>query len=248
LKLAPLHAPADTNGEGTRDAVTHLLAYGVKPAKGTSPFQKRRDVRVVNPCSDTFVQLKKPVGLLVPTAKSLTDPVTSPDPGTHERDHFLCYAAAAQSKRIDGTPLPKLPKGMQVDVADQFQTRRYDLKTITRLCQPVAKSGAPVLLSGRTRAHPSRSSPRQSATRSSFWSATRRNSPPNTSRRAAAVRQARRTRARRSCPSRRSTRPGAASTSRISSARCGSTPRKRSSCASRRRARTRGCRRTRLAP
>jgi len=53
-----------------------------------------------------------------------------------------------QTKRVDGTPLPKLPKGMQVDVADQFQTRRYDLKTITRLCQPAAKTGAPVVLKG----------------------------------------------------------------------------------------------------
>jgi hypothetical protein len=47
-----------------------------------------------------------------------------------------------------------LPRGLQVDLADQFQTRRYDLKRITKLCNPVNKSGTPVYL-----APPSKGSP-----------------------------------------------------------------------------------------
>lgn len=52
------------------------------------------------------------------------------------RDDYLCHAAKAQKKRSDGMPLAPLPKGQQVVVEDQFQTRRYDLKKITKLCQP----------------------------------------------------------------------------------------------------------------
>ena len=48
----------------------------------------------------------------------------------------------------DGTPVAALPRTMQVDASDGFQTRRYDLDRITRLCQPVAKSGSPVVLKG----------------------------------------------------------------------------------------------------
>ena len=51
-----------------------------------------------------------------------------------------------QKKLADGTPLAPFPKGVQVDASDQFQTRRYDLKKLTRLCYPVAESGAPVVL------------------------------------------------------------------------------------------------------
>jgi len=41
-----------------------------------------------------------------------------------------------------------LRKGAQVDVADRFQTRRYDLKKIVALCHPTSKSGTPALLAG----------------------------------------------------------------------------------------------------
>jgi hypothetical protein len=38
--------------------------------------------------------------------------------------------------------------GTQVDVVDGFQTRRYDLKRVTKLCTPAGKSGAPTYLAG----------------------------------------------------------------------------------------------------
>ena len=43
---------------------------------------------------------------------------------------------------------------MQVVVADQFETRRYDLQKVTMLCNPVAKSGAPIALVGPTKGQP----------------------------------------------------------------------------------------------
>jgi hypothetical protein len=143
-----LGLPADKNGEGVSDADTHREEYLVKPVKGGPKFEKRKDVRVVNQCSDLLLEVLKPVSLLVPTSKSLTDPVTAPDPVHHNLEHFLCYQAKAQAKLADGTKLPKFSKGIQVEVADQFQTRRYDLVKITKLCNPVDKKGTPVLLAG----------------------------------------------------------------------------------------------------
>ena len=35
-----------------------------------------------------------------------------------------------------------------VEVGDLFGTRRYDLKALTKLCLPAAKSGAPTVLAG----------------------------------------------------------------------------------------------------
>lgn len=35
-----------------------------------------------------------------------------------------------------------------MDVVDQFQSRRYDVKGITKLCVPTAKSGSPTFLKG----------------------------------------------------------------------------------------------------
>jgi hypothetical protein len=64
---------------------------------------------------------------------------------TDELDHFVCYAAK---------PRTKLAKGTQIDVADEFQTRRYDLKKIDKLCVPVAKSGTPFVLKGPDKGTP----------------------------------------------------------------------------------------------
>ncbi len=149
LKPSALLLPADKNGEGRIDEKTHLAEYVVKPAKGSLAFEGLSNVRVVNQCSDVLLEIGKPLSLLVPTAKDLVSP-TAPPLG-HNLDHFLCYKAKLQKALEDGTKLPKFPKGMQVDVEDQFQVRRYDLKKVTKLCNPVAVSGAPTLLAGPDR-------------------------------------------------------------------------------------------------
>jgi hypothetical protein len=153
-KPAKLGLPANKNGEGVSDADTHREEYKVKPAAGGPKFAKRSDVHVVNQCNDLLLEVAKPVSLLVPTSKSLTDPVTAPVPLHHNLEHFLCYQAKAQTKRADGTKLPELPKGTQVDVTDQFDTRRYDLVKVTKLCTPVDKSGTPTLLAGPNKGAP----------------------------------------------------------------------------------------------
>ncbi len=143
-KPIKLGLPSNKNGEGVNDVDTHREEYQVKPVKGGPEFAPRA-VHVVNQCNDLVLDVVKPVSLLVPTSKSLTDPVTPLDPVHHDLEHFLCYAAKAETK---------LAKGIQVDIADQFQTRRWDLVKITKLCTPVDKAGAPTFLSGPHKGEP----------------------------------------------------------------------------------------------
>lgn len=150
-KPKALGLPADKNGEGLFDAVTYLEEFQVKPK---SRSEKLRDQRVINQCGDLLLEVLQPVSLLLPTAMSLIDPVDPPlDP---DLDHFLCYRVKRQAKLADGTKLPKPPKGVQVQVTDAFDgpDRLYDLGKATKLCNPVAKAGAPVISSGPDKGDP----------------------------------------------------------------------------------------------
>jgi hypothetical protein len=74
-------------------------------------------------------------------------------------DAFECYKA----KVAKGTP--KLPKGTQVSLADQFEAARsFDVKKPTRLCAPVGVDGSSVLDASAFlvcyRAKPARGEPR----------------------------------------------------------------------------------------
>ncbi len=147
-KLERLAAPAGTNGGMSPDPDTHLTSYAVKRAKNAPKFVKATDVRLLNQCSDSVLTLGKPASLLLPTAKSLVAAPPVPTDADHNVDHFLCYKAKQQKKYGDGTPAPALRKGIQVDVEDQFQTTRYDLGKVVLACNPVAKSGSPILQGG----------------------------------------------------------------------------------------------------
>jgi hypothetical protein len=148
IKPDNLLLPANKNMEGIIDADTHLEAYKIREGSGTPKFSEVENLRIVTQCNDLPIKVRKPVSLLLPTAKDLNAPVAPPDDGSHNVDHFLCYRARAERMLPDGTRLPRFPRGIQVDVADQFQTRRYDLLRIEKLCTPVAKSGSPFFLSG----------------------------------------------------------------------------------------------------
>src|SRR5262249_19201871 len=78
----------------------------------------------------------KPLALLLPTAIDPQNPVsTPPDPGSHDVDHYKCYAI----RRSVGTETFDPIVGVQVD--DQFivDPKVYALQKPTRLCTPVAK-------------------------------------------------------------------------------------------------------------
>jgi hypothetical protein len=142
VKPIVLALPANKNGEGFTDAATYLEAYAVKPAKGSVKFQARVDLALGNQCGAVVLTAKKPVALLVPTGRDVSQPAP------HNVDHFLCYQAKAQKKLADGTAATPFPKGVQVDVTDAFQQRRYDLKKVSWVCHAVGKAGAPQLLAG----------------------------------------------------------------------------------------------------
>ena len=138
-KPIALGLPTDKNAGGVADPDTHLQEFAVKAASGTG-FDKRAGIRVANQCNDLTVDVVKPVSLLVPSTKRLQAPAGPVPSGV---DHYLCYQVKAT-----------LPKGMQVEASDQFQSRRYDLKKLTKLCLPVNKSGNPVQLSGPNKGDP----------------------------------------------------------------------------------------------
>ncbi len=161
-KPGKLGLASNKNGEGVRDAGTHNEEYLVKPFKGEPKFAKRSDVHVVNQCNDLVLEITKPVSVLVPTAQSSSGPVAAPGSVYDTRKHFLCYQAKPQAKRADGSKLPPFPKGIQVNVTDPFQTRRYDLLKVTKLCNPVdvapgiapGTAVQPTLLSGPSKGTP----------------------------------------------------------------------------------------------
>ncbi len=136
-KLPALGLPADKNAEGRADTTTSLAQYSVKRRKGAAKFQKIANVAATSQCGALTLTLVKPDSLLVPVARQ-TGPF---DPLTAEVDHLLCYKAKSQTK---------LAKGTQVDVVDDFETRRYDLRKPTRLCVPVTTAGTPAALKGGT--------------------------------------------------------------------------------------------------
>ena len=142
VKPMVLALPANKNSEGFTDEATYLEAYAVKLAKKGVKFRPRVDLAIGNQCGAVVLTAKKPVALLVPTGRDV------PQPAPHNVDHFLCYQAKAQKKLADGTAAALFPKGVQVDVTDAFQQRRYDLKKISWLCHAVGKDGTPKRLAG----------------------------------------------------------------------------------------------------
>jgi hypothetical protein len=134
VKPRQLGVAGDTGG-GVSDAGAAAVEYAIAPFGGSTEFRIRSGVRVATQCGDVSVALKKPTSLLVPaTIQGTTVP-----PGS-ESDRFLCYRVGTEKRLADGTPAPRLARGTQVDVQDRFQTRRYDLLAVTKVCRPVDES------------------------------------------------------------------------------------------------------------
>jgi hypothetical protein len=107
----------------------HLADYKIKPAV---KFAGAAGQVVSDQFGTLHLDLKKPAGLLVPTAKSL---VASPPAPTTTLDHFQCYKA----KVTPGTPKFVAVDG--VTVQDQFGSMVVQVKKPKRLCAPVNKNG-----------------------------------------------------------------------------------------------------------
>ena len=127
-----LCAPANKNDEAA-DAPAdpdHLRDYPVRPrGEPTTALAQT----VVNQFGTLIVDALAPTTLLVPAAKSLTDPPAAP--ALPAVDHFLCHPVQPPRGAAPFAPVP----GVRVE--DQFGARRVDVLAPTRLCAPADKNG-----------------------------------------------------------------------------------------------------------
>jgi hypothetical protein len=121
--LGPLNlflAPADKNGEGIIDPISHLACHEIVDGEPAPPV-----VFAQNQFGEQELNLGLPRELCVPTEKFLT-------PGPVTVDHFKCYEAF-------GDPLD-----ISIDFADQFQGVGALLVDPFLFCNPVEKNGEPI--------------------------------------------------------------------------------------------------------
>jgi hypothetical protein len=132
-------APTDKNAEGTLDEDTHLSVY--KLARLTPRHIQRTALRVTNSLEEIRVDTLRVDSLLVPSAKSLTQPFPpAPDPGGHDLDLYKCYKVRV----TPGTPLAA--QNRKVTAGDQFTSppRIVTLRKPRHLCVPVSVNGSVV--------------------------------------------------------------------------------------------------------
>ena len=129
-------SPADKNGEGIVDDVTHLQSYTIRAVSGTPSFVRRTNLKIDNQLGTLRVDAYKRDLLLVPVNKSLSGPTTPPNNNSINVDHYKCYKA----KTTAGTPRFTVTS---VTVGDQFTSpaKFFTLKKIKHLCTPVDKNG-----------------------------------------------------------------------------------------------------------
>jgi hypothetical protein len=127
---APQHAGEGCRVEeecGGRTRQTTLCIVQQKPPKQTRLMVTNALHDAQHPLSVDALKIDR---VLVPTAKSLTQPVGQPGPNNVDR-----YECA----RVRVTPkTPKFPKDLIASVVDQFdQAKVYEIKRPLRLCTPV---------------------------------------------------------------------------------------------------------------
>ena len=142
--------PADVEGSGIVDSVTHFTAYQIKRVKGAPKHPKQTGVRMVSlgstltvppPWSfgEILLDTKKEDRILIPASKDddsqnpLPDP---PNPASHNVDHYKCYKAKQTKGEPKFSPLT-------FAVEDQWETpaKQYELKKPKLLCIAVDKNG-----------------------------------------------------------------------------------------------------------
>jgi hypothetical protein len=142
LKPVSLCTPVDKNTEGIVDQATHLEGYKIKQPKGAKPGNLEiQNQFQLSPNGVLVVDTSKPDRLLVPTAKSLVSQPPMPNPLTHEVDHYKCYKVK-EDQASEFTPVEGvLLKDQFIEVQLGGESKLFDLKKPTRLCNPVEKNG-----------------------------------------------------------------------------------------------------------
>jgi len=124
-----LCAPVNKNDEdpSAPGDAEHLVGYEIR--RDGRRFERFTDEVVQDQFGVLVLDLQRPERLLVPSAKSLTDPAT-PLAAPPVIDHYKCYRVRGDRRRVAG-----------VTVEDQFGTGVTDVKKPLRLCLPVDKDG-----------------------------------------------------------------------------------------------------------
>jgi len=127
-----LCAPVDKNAEDPNAPtdLDHLVGYEIR--RDGPRFVRFTDEVVEDQFGTLLLDLRRPERILVPSAKSLTDPATSL--ALPVVDHYQCYSVRGDRRRVAG-----------VTVEDQFGTGVTDVKKPLRLCVPVDKDGEGIL-------------------------------------------------------------------------------------------------------
>ena len=121
--------PTSKNGEDPTAPTheQHLLDYDIRPA---TKFTKQTGILIADQFGTLSLDVNKPLGLKVPTAKSLTAPPA--EPSSPLIDHFQCYGVKVSSDT------PSFAS-QSVTIQDQFGAFTATLKRPRRLCVPVNK-------------------------------------------------------------------------------------------------------------
>ncbi len=109
----------------------HLAGYQLR--NEVPHFDRVHGLTVTNHLGSVTVDLTKPVRVLIPTAKSLSTPPSSPV--APSVDHFTCY----KTRPSAGTPKFAALPGVVLE--DQLGTIVVDVKKPTTLCVPTDKNG-----------------------------------------------------------------------------------------------------------
>src|SRR6185436_15368635 len=107
----------------------HLEDYVVKR---TARFAARTGQQVTDRFGTHTLDVKKPLGLDVPSAKSRTSPPLPPS--APAIDHFQCYKVRPSSGSPKFAPVT-------IGLQDQFGSMTVQVRKPSRVCLPVDKNG-----------------------------------------------------------------------------------------------------------
>ena len=138
-KSDSLCTPANADGRGVADEVTHLHGRDIKESAGAPRHVRQRGIALTTNLGAFSVDTVKPDRLLVPTAKGIGAPLPPPDPASHDVDRFKCYLARGSAGA------PKLPRGAvapTVMAGNQFTpATAFSLIKVAHVCTSVDENG-----------------------------------------------------------------------------------------------------------
>jgi len=130
--------PADREGAGIVDPITHMLSYGLRES-ATAPDSVKHDVLVLDQFGILALTTARADRLLIPSALDPNAPVAPLDPESHVLDRLLCHRARVTKGA------PKFPKDVQTSVVDEFgEPVLLDVKKPQRLCFPASVDGSAI--------------------------------------------------------------------------------------------------------